>query len=206
MMMARTTVIGLLLALTYLLWPSYWFNKKIVANKARFFWGLIILPLTAFLFISLVSPKTKDALESAAAFGFEMFINYSESGEFESASTNALQEGFIFPTKAKTYIIGDGKYYETPGNPSNGYYMGTDVGYLRLTYYFGLTGMVCYFLFQFFAIQNIAAVNRKQKELKWLVIFTIVFLLLLNIKGFTDLFFLSILFSYPFSETAEIEG
>jgi hypothetical protein len=45
-------------------------------------------------------------------------------------------------------VIGDGHYYNKPGDASSGYYMATDVGFLRLIYYFGTIGLLIYFLLQ----------------------------------------------------------
>lgn len=206
MMMARTTIIGFLLAILYLLFPSYWFNKKIIKQKFKFLLGIIIIPVLGWIIISIASPQTREALETAANFGFEMFINYSEEGEFKSASTDDLATMFIFPSNIKTYLVGDGKYYEVPGNPSNGYYMSTDVGYLRLIYYFGLPGLICYFLFQFIATRTVVAMNPRNSEIKWFSILTFIFLLILNIKGFTDLFFLTTLFCFPFISPRKVAG
>jgi len=45
----------------------------------------------------------------------------------------------VYPTSLKTWIIGDGLMW-TEG----GYYMLTDIGYLRFIFYCGLTGLVVF--------------------------------------------------------------
>ena len=55
----------------------------------------------------------------------------------------------VWPDNLKTWIIGDG-YFENQRNDSNyigdatrkGYYMGTDIGYLRFLFYFGIFGLI----------------------------------------------------------------
>ncbi len=197
MMMARTTLVGFILAIIYLLVPSYYFNKKILRNKRRFFINLVLIPVITFSMITFLFPKTIENIEAAANFGFEIFINYSESGELESASTSRLKEMYVFPSHPKTYIIGDGKYYEQPGNPASGYYMNTDVGFLRLIYYFGLIGMLLYFSLQFLVIKNAVRRNSYYADVKKFLLLSFMYCIILNFKGFTDIFFLSIMFCFP---------
>ena len=55
----------------------------------------------------------------------------------------------VWPEELRTWIIGDG-YFENSRNDPNylgsatddGFYMGTDIGYLRFIYYFGIAGLV----------------------------------------------------------------
>ena len=60
---------------------------------------------------------------------------------------------YVFPDNLKTWLIGDG-YFGTPDDDPNylgasmsGYYMGTDVGYLRFIFYFGIFGLLAFSLF-----------------------------------------------------------
>ncbi len=197
MMMARTTLIGFILAIVFLLKPSFTLNRKVFRNTRRFFWVILLAPLLIIFTLITVFPKASDQLVSAANFGFELFINYYNKGEFTSKSTNALQTMYVYPDNAKTYIIGDGKYYNTPGNPSNGYYKGTDVGMLRLIYYFGIIGLVCYLLLQFAVVDTAIRSNKNIKHIKLFFLFAFLYCIILNFKGTTDLFYLITLFCYP---------
>ena len=55
----------------------------------------------------------------------------------------------VWPEELRTWIIGDG-YFENSRNDPNylgdatveGFYMGTDIGYLRFIFYFGITGLI----------------------------------------------------------------
>lgn len=61
---------------------------------------------------------------------------------------------YVFPDNMKTWIVGDG-YFENPfykdpyyiGLVTGGYYMNTDVGYLRFIFYFGLIGLILFISF-----------------------------------------------------------
>lgn len=199
MMMSRTTLVGCLLAFFYLLLPSSAISKTAAKNVWQFFVSLIIIPLVCLLALTSFMPKMIEDLTAAANFGFEMFINYYQEGELTTASTTDLQTLYIFPEHTKTYIIGDGQYYMEPGNASSGYYMGTDVGYLRLLFYFGLFGMVSYFVLQYLAMRNVMKLNNSFKEIKQLFGIVFFYCLILNIKGFGDLFYLTALFYFPFT-------
>ena len=56
----------------------------------------------------------------------------------------------IFPDNDKTWIIGDG-YFNNPNNDINfvgsnptEFYKGTDIGYLRFIFYFGILGLLAF--------------------------------------------------------------
>ena len=82
----------------------------------------------------------------------------AETGRWETGSNNILLNRMIvFPETFKTWLIGDG-YIENPynldpyyiGPDYHGFYMGTDIGYLRFLFYFGIFGaialvtLICY--------------------------------------------------------------
>jgi len=59
-----------------------------------------------------------------------------------------LRAWSCFPTIFKTWCLGDGFFIDTTQDPwyvgptYKGYYMNTDIGYLRFIFYFGLIGLV----------------------------------------------------------------
>ncbi len=200
LMMARTTLIGFALSLIYLFFPSFRFNKSSLRNKWLFLLNLLVIPAVVIGLIFAYSPQLLKQLTDVVNFAFELFINYSRNGKFSTSSTNTLESMYVFPKTLKTYLIGDGQYYLIPGDRSSAYYMHTDVGYLRLIYYFGIIGMLCYFLLQYFVIRNAMLRNLENKNLVRFFGFCILFFFILNSKAFTDLFFLMILFCYPYSK------
>lgn len=188
MMMSRTTLIGAILGLVYIITPNI--SKKGIAfnNSRQFILLLVIVPFFFIGFFMLALPEFTKQFQNLFKFGFELFINFNETGKVTSESTEDLKTMYIFPTNLKTYIIGDGKF-TADGAKSVSYYMGTDVGYLRLVYYFGLIGLLIYFLFQFYTIKT------SFKNYYLLIFFIFILLFILNLKGVADLFYLSILFN-----------
>ena len=77
-----------------------------------------------------------------------------EKGKWEVSSNDILFDQMIrFPETLETWIIGDG-YAANPKDDPNyigriwhGFYMGTDIGYLRFIFYFGLIGALAFIIF-----------------------------------------------------------
>ena len=186
MMMARTTLVGAIFAFMIIMLPKN-FNATISMFKKRglFFSTLIIITAIALLSVMAFHPDFLLIFQ----YGFEMFINYFTKGSFESASTNQLMDMYVFPVELKTWIIGDAYWW----NPiiDGSYYMHTDVGYSRLVFYFGLVGLFVYLSMQVFIM--LKAYKYFNVNLKY-YIFIVVYLLVLNLKGFTDLFWLNMIF------------
>lgn len=150
-MIARTTLVGVCLSLLYIfVYLLYSKDKNI--NVKWTFAQLAILCICAIL-ICVSLYHTNEGFQHHIRFAFEMFFNYFERGVFETGSTNTLLEMYSqVPETFKTWIIGDG-YLLSPTNidpyyvgdaPDSEYYMGTDVGYFRLIFYFGLSGLCIY--------------------------------------------------------------
>lgn len=188
MMMARTTVVGALLSFGIMFWPHKKFNFIQMKKNLKFILYLILIPLILLVVIFYLFPNIKESLELAFNFGFEMFVNYFESNSLESESTNQMKEMYIWPSTLKTYLIGDGLFSDIS---TGSYYMGTDIGILRLIYYFGIFGLVTYLIFQF---KITYAAYSKNKDYKYMFLVFYLYMVILNYKGFTDLFFLIILF------------
>jgi len=96
---------------------------------------VFLIPLVYFLSTAILDMSK---FERAFNFAFELFINASEGKGFQSSSTNKQLEMYVFPDETRTWLIGDAKMQNSDG----GYYMFTDIGYLRLIYYFGLPATV----------------------------------------------------------------
>lgn len=195
-MMARTTLIGLVMALVILFFPLALARKSLSRISLRFvgiFGQVIICLMLIYLFLPI---QTKETINSAGEFGFELFINYVQGEGLTSASTDELKTMYIFPSDVKTYLIGDGRFVD-PVDPLL-YYKETDIGFLRLLYYFGIIGIILFLIIQFvLAMIGIRNYGRKG-YIKLFFAMTFLYMLTLNLKGFTDLFFLNILFCYYF--------
>lgn len=190
MMMARTTLVGALLAISIILMPKD-FKATISMVKKRFLFITLafIVPIVIILLLMNFSSTFAMTFGRAIEYGFEMFVNYFAYGSFETDSTNELKTLYVFPTELKTYIIGDG-YWAHPTDIGQ-YYMNTDVGYLRLIYYFGIVGLLTYLSMQMYLIVRAYKSFNIGAEI---YLFVVAYLLILNLKGFTDLLFMHILF------------
>lgn len=153
-MMARTTTVGAVL--TLLLWIVMGLvNRHNFKGVSLWKWLLVVL-LIAIPFIVFqynINPAFKEKIR----FAFEGFFSLAETGKWATSSNDILLNHMIvFPETLKTWLIGDGyganpsvdPYYVGPIYP--GFYMGTDIGYLRFLFYFGIFGaialvsLICY--------------------------------------------------------------
>lgn len=196
-MVARTTYVGVIVASVYLMSKGRIFssNVKVHTIKIGAFVGLalaIAIPILMNLY-SLGGDFNK-----MLRFAFEGFFNLAETGEWSIASNDKLKTMYVFPDSLKTWIIGDG-YFNNPinvdpfyvGKITEGYYKGTDVGYLRFIFYFGLTGLLAFIVFFVKVAQYCIQKNR---DFKWTFILILVANFMIWLKVSTDLFLVFALF------------
>lgn len=151
-MIARTTTVGMVIAIGY--WAYHILNKTQGGTYlGKWLIGIIAIALLVIIPLYNTNPDFK----ANTRFAFEGFFSLVEKGRWEVHSNNILMDMYVFPDNLKTWIIGDG-YMENPRNDPyytgeiiGGYYMGTDVGYLRFIFYFGLLGLLT-FIYFFIAI------------------------------------------------------
>jgi hypothetical protein len=188
LMMARTTLIGLALCVPYLFLPGGSPDRQSTSpatGNVRGFLACIALLVGAAVFLlGIGSEDFQSQITPALNFAFELFINYFEQGRLESASTSHLLAMLEVGDGALPLIFGDGLFYD-PLDASI-YYMQTDVGYLRLLYYFGLPGLLLFFILQFKLIRAGSPPSASSESAYFFTVF-FVLVLLLNVKGFTDL-------------------
>lgn len=150
-MIARTTTVGIIMALAY--WACALFrlgSKKENIYLWKWLAGIIVVALFIIVPLYNISPAFKDNTR----FAFEGFFSLVEKGHWEVHSNEILMNMYVFPDNMKTWVIGDG-YIENPirtdpyytGEVIDGYYMGTDVGYLRFIFYFGIFGLLTFIYF-----------------------------------------------------------
>jgi hypothetical protein len=152
-MMARTTTIGVIIALSYLLLTSGILNVSLRKGRAKIWLSLIgVICVTIPIVIYLYS--TNQQFYDNIRFGFEGFFSIAETGKWETNSNNILKNMIVFPDNWKTWIIGDG-YFDNPtfrdpyyvGPPHGGFYKNTDIGYLRFIFYFGVVGLITFVIY-----------------------------------------------------------
>ena len=106
------------------------------------------------IFVSAYLYQVNANFKEDIRFAFEGFFSLWEKGKWEVSSNEILKTMFIIPDNLKTWMIGDG-YFNNPynldpyyiGPKFGGYYMATDVGYIRFIFYFGIIGLSFFLMF-----------------------------------------------------------
>lgn len=189
-MISRTTSVGAFLAIVILFHNgTNVFKDKLLAEFLVVLLGITIIVIFFYHRI----PE----IERLIQFGFEGFFNLFETGDFSTSSTDRLKTMYVFPESLHTWIIGDG-YFSNPyldpyyvGEFIGGFYMGTDVGYLRFIFYFGMIGLISFSIFMFVASRECSVMLPDYKNM-----FSAILLLgfLIWLKVSTDIFLVFALF------------
>ena len=186
-MIARTTNIGIIMALGYIFYISgLWKNRiKITTLKQ---WGVLVSVSLVLISICVYLYNNVAAAHKLLLFAFEGPINWIETGEWRTDSTDVLRNMWVLPESIKTWIIGDG-YFMSPTKP--GFYMGTDIGYLRFIFYCGLAGLLVFSLF--FIYLSVACYRRFPQERNlFFMLFVLVFVIWMKVS--TDIFLVYAIF------------
>ena len=195
-MIARTTTIGLILGLINILFSlRKYFMNVIGINKILIQFAVVLFPMLFFIIVSFFAfPE----FETHVRFALEGFFNLVNKGEFTTASSDRLfSVMYVFPETLKTWVIGDG-YFSNPrydpyyvGELTGGYYMGTDAGYLRFIFYFGLIGLLT---FAVYFIKAAHVCSNFFNENKNLFIMLLALNFIIWFKVSTDIFLIFALF------------
>lgn len=148
-MISRTTIIGVILVLALLMLRFVQNITRRSGGSIGKLVGSVSLVLIIIVPIAVILYNSFPAFQELVRFGFEGVFSIFEEGEFETDSTSKLKSMIVFPDNMKTWIIGDG-YFENSRNDINylgnstedGFYMGTDIGYLRFIFYGGIVMLV----------------------------------------------------------------
>lgn len=190
-MIARTTYVGAVVSMVYIIVTSDTWDLMISKSGFKVILMAVIalsiaVPIFAYLY------DTNPQVHQWLRFAFEGFFNMAETGEWSIASNEKLKTMYVFPDNLKTWIIGDG-YFNNPinvdpyyvGEVTGGYYMGTDVGYLRFIFYFGLLGLFSFMLFFVRATQYCISSAVKYK---WMFVQLLLVNFIVWFKVSTDIF------------------
>lgn len=196
-MMSRTTTVGLILFIVYLVYRSRIYVLKISPEvKTIFYWLmgslLVLIPILIYLYHADMDVRNN------LRFAFEGFFSLAEEGRWNVHSNEILKNMYVFPDNLKTWIIGDG-YFANPydldpyyiGPKWGGYYMATDVGYLRFIFYFGLIGL---FVFSYFMWLSGRVCMQKFMKEKALFVLLLMVHFIVWFKVATDIFLVFALF------------
>lgn len=191
-MVARTTTIGVILSLAYLLFVTFrrGGTDESISKKILWKWLIVIMLLVVPVIVHYY--KSNPIINDNMRFAFEGFFSLVEKGKWEVHSNDMLQNMYVFPDNTKTWIIGDG-YFANPGATDQyytgrmrtEYYMGTDVGYLRFIFYFGALGLIAFIAF----FGNATRLCMKRlKETKYMFVLFLILNLVVWFKVATDIF------------------
>lgn len=188
-MVARTTIVGVGLSLLYVLLT---FRPEKV--NLSFFRGIRIIAIILVVVIPLCRYLYGNNVQfyELTRFAFEGFFNWAETGEWEVDSNEKLKAMMVLPDNMKTWVIGDG-YFDNPyfndptyiGPYVDGYYMGTDIGYLRFIFYFGLIGLIAFVCF-LFSVANECV--KSLPKYKTAILFILMLGFIIWLKVSTDVF------------------
>lgn len=194
-MIARSTIIGTIMALAIICIGMFVNGNTRLVPK-------LSLIIVATVVTCVLLYKIDPAFKSNIRFGFEGFFSLAEKGEWQTNSNTILSNMVVWPDNLKTWFIGDG-YINNPADKSldtydpyfvgnfHGYYMNTDIGYLRYIFYFGLIGLVS---FSLFFIHVYRVLCRKFPTFKWVFFLVLVVNFIQWLKVSTDLFVVFALF------------
>jgi hypothetical protein len=194
-MMSRTTIIGAATAIIILVV----FNR----HRIRQHYGKILIAIVcvAIVYLGILPNSIKSQFDYLFQYAFEMFFSYESTGTLQTRSTNDLIGMLsIIPHTFKTWLIGDGFWDDPTGRYA--YYMGTDVGYTRLLFYFGIGGLIMYLYYQYQIIKQ-ANLRTKNKHRQFFIFIFILFLIL-QIKVLVDVIPIFILFMFAEEDDSEI--
>lgn len=192
-MMARTTTVGCIIALGYMLLKAF-------HNRGDFkeVWKCFLITFIIGIPFIVVKYNTDASFANDMQFAFEGFFSIVESGRWNVGSNDQLKEMFILPNSLKTWLIGDG-YFMNPmdidpfyvGEVTGGYYKGIDVGYLRFIYYFGAIGLL---VFMLMILKSASMCIHKYHEDRAVFICLLLISFIVWIKVSTDCFLIFALF------------
>lgn len=184
--LARSTIIGFASSLIVFIFPIK-SVKSIINITFKFIISIILTILTIFIIIKIFPTFTK-SLEALINNAFDFVIAYINTGKLSSESASGTIDYFIFPNDIRTYLVGTG-LYETYF--SKGDYNYSDVGYLRLLYYFGIPGMILFLIVE----AKLLKLAFKTKKLKPIYYSMLIILFITNIKGLTTLAVIAMLYA-----------
>ncbi len=197
-MIARTTMVGLMVGLIWLAIITVQQAKtpeRNYFNLWKWFLGLLVICIPLIVWAYHADNRIRENIR----FGFEGFFNLTEKGRFTYSSNESLKTMYIWPDNTKTWIIGDG-YFDNPiltdptytgENYAGNFYKSTDVGYLRFIYYFGTIGLL---VFSWYMVKVGQVCMHKFPQWKILFLLLLIMHFLVWAKVSTDIFLVFAMF------------
>ncbi len=131
-------------------------------------------------------------------WAFEFVFAYLEKGELETASSNQLLTMYVLPDTLTSLFIGDSRML----NPDGSYYMHSDAGFIRHLFYWGVLGSLAYWLLQMYICKVAYEASGRDRNIRNLLVTLLIYMLVLNIKGFIDINYMFYMIAAFFSVKA----
>lgn len=171
---ARTFWIACFCALVIFFYHNRFHFLNFIGKLVLFLFGIVIV----FSLSINILKKYVDNLDAVLAWAFEMFDNYFSTGSIATSSSDKMFDMYYFPTEWSTWIFGDGLM----NNPDGSYYMYTDIGFIRLIFFWGVIVTFIFYLYRWFIVKVICS-NSSSKALNVCVIIYLLFEYICNLKG-----------------------
>ena len=169
---ARTSMVGIItLLLLFTPFKKNWY--KVV--------GVSLMTISLFVLMGSIENWM---LQRGYVVGnaFELYENYMSTGEIStSSSESTISMMSRAPSTLETWVLGDARYTDKSG----GYYMHTDVGYLRVIWYGGIIGLILY-LYQIFRFCYLIYQKERTISTKYLFLMYYLMTLIFMLKGHAD--------------------
>lgn len=167
LMNARTTTVGLGVSLIFLA-ILYFMDHRVEKKRAKIFVvSSVLLFMGAYSLSFIYFPQFTD-------WAFELFDNFMNRGELTTKSSEGLLDNLFLPEDTKSRVFGTG----------SAIFFGVDVGYTRMIFYFGIVGTIMYFLYGFIIVKQCLT---KDRTLNMLLFTILIYNMIINVKGWTDL-------------------
>ena len=182
-MISRTTTIGMMMGLAYIIYSTGIFRLTISVRNFKFYSVFGFLLVVSVIW-GIYMYQNNYTFYQNMRFAFEGFFNWIEMGEWRTGSTDRLNAiMWVWPETFESWIIGTGKF---------GFYtFSTDIGYCRFILYCGLVG---FGVFASFFIFNAWVFARKRESFLLLSDLLLSLAFIIWIKVATDIFFIYALF------------
>ena len=184
----RTTIVGMFIGITYITYIII-FKSPSAGKRSLVKWlcGISAIALIFTIVLYNYDPHARSLIR----FGFEGLFSLVENGHWEVKSNEMLKGSYIFPNSFKSWIIGDGYFGSTTNDPYytgidyGGFYKGTDVGYSRFIFYFGIIGLAA---FAIFLIKVCQVLMKRFPSYKLMFVGILLLNFIIWLKVSTDLF------------------
>lgn len=144
-------------------------------RKTSFFKFVLLGAFAAITVILLAGQFEGD--NASLSWQLEVLINMLNGRGFNAISLNIMKRMAFVPS-IPTLLFGDGRYAGVNG----GYYMSTDLGYMRSILYYGLFGFLFVVLLVAITLKTISGI-RKEPEYRMLAIMSFIAFVVFEIKG-----------------------